>query len=149
MENNNISKAIKVILDKIDKSNLSERKKADLRGILNKVENTSISKALIAFNDSKYEIGNVDGSILSETAKNAVNRLLEILCLYYVERYLELNMEQNEYRLTEFSSQMTDYIVTINDTIKGKNDAFCVANAIYKEINYDEGKGKFKRKRLI
>ncbi len=141
MENNNISKAISTILERVDNSSLSDQKKKLYKDTLEIIKNNSTSMALIALSKEVLKYNYPEG------VKNALNKLLEILSYYYVERYLELVMDNNH--LIEFSSRMTDYIVAINDTVNGKNDVFCVVNAIYKEINYDDKKGVFKRKRLI
>lgn len=95
----------------------------------------------------------VEAANLTIAEKNALNNLLDKLIIYYIDRYNEIEKctDSQAYidRNSRLISEMTDYIVSINDTINKKNDAFCIVNMIYKEINYDEAKGRFKRKRLI
>ncbi len=104
-------------------------------------------KALERLSDS------VIASTLDDGEKNALLKLIKIIIIFYDNKYKEIehnNRDGQEYlRLSKLTSIVTDYIVTINDTIKGKNDVFLIVNMIYKEINYDNSKGKFKRKRLI
>ena len=107
----------------------------------------SISKALMAL----YE--NINNSMLADNERNVLKILIEKLIVYYTNEYKKQEECRDcfdyTYRMEKLSSQMTDYIVTINDTIKGSNDVHCIVNKIYQEINYDEKKGIFKRKRLI
>ena len=95
----------------------------------------------------------VDKSSLPLNEKNGLKRLIKTLDVYYVNKYdsieNSLDYDTIRHRLNLLTSQMTDYIVAINDTLKGKNNAFYIINMIYKEINYDEKKGIFKRRRLI
>ena len=96
----------------------------------------------------------VSNSKLQNNEKTALLKLLEKLLVYYQNQYNELEKAKYDYnaynkRKSLLVSIMTDFVVTINDTIEGKNDAFCITNMIYKEINYDDKKGKFKRKRLF
>ncbi len=90
---------------------------------------------------------------MKENEKHVLIKLIEKLAEYYKKRYNEIidstGDRDRSYQVNKFVSEMTDYIVIINDTIKGKNDVFSVANMIYKEMNYDTKKGFFKRKRLI
>ena len=98
-------------------------------------------------------IEKTDESSLSRNEKFALISLLEKLLIYYVNeaKYIEEHKDFLDYdiRKTRLITNMTDYIVGINDTLKGKNDVHCIVNTIYKEINFDEKKGVFKRKRLI
>ena len=96
---------------------------------------------------------NVMTSTLNKSEKNALVKLIKIIIIFYDNKYKEIEHNningQDILKLAKLTSIVTDYIVTINDTIKGKNDAFSIINIIYKEINYDNNKGQFKRKRLI
>ena len=95
----------------------------------------------------------VDNSSLTISEKNALKKLLDKLVDYYTNEYNIINKNNyqtiKKYKMYELTSKMTDYIVTINDTIHGKNDVYSVINMIFNEINYDDKKGLFKRKRLI
>ena len=107
----------------------------------------NISKALLALHE------NVSNSALSDSEKNFLKVLIEKIIIYYSSEYKKIE-ERHQYfdyiyKLERLSAQMTDYIVAINDTINGKNDLYLVVNRIYKEMNYDDKKGVFKRKRLI
>ena len=107
-----------------------------------------ITKAIYAL------CNNVNNSKLHANEKNALLKLLEKIMVYYQERSVEIEKIKDDYSMYNrkkaiLISTMTDFIVTINDTIEGKNDAFCITNIIYKEINYDDKKDKFKRKRLF
>ena len=112
------------------------------------MENKSIPNALKAlYNDT-------NNSNLVDTAKNAMIKLIELLLTYYGNRIEEITngLDSSEVKRQKFdllTSQMTDYIVAINDTIKGKHNPYSVVSFIHREINYDEKKGRFKRKRLI
>ena len=96
----------------------------------------------------------VSNSRLNINEKTALLKLLEKLIIYYQDQYRELEKIKGDYnaynkKKSLLVSIMTDFIVAINDTIDGKNDAFCITNMIYKEMNYDDKKGKFKRKGLF
>jgi len=97
-----------------------------------------------------YDVAN---SSLPISEKNALKKLLDKLVDYYTSEYNNImksfNYGTHNYKLYELISKMTDYIVIINDTIHGKNDVYSVINMIFNEINYDDKKGLFKRKRLI
>ena len=111
------------------------------------MEKNAIQNALMALKKS------INNSNLSVNVANVLTKLVEILGVFYATKKEEIDnsieYDPMKHRQVHLESQMTDYIVSINDAIKGKNDAFCIANIIYKEINYDEKKGIFKRKRLI
>ena len=95
---------------------------------------------------------NVIDSSLGENEKNALIKLIDIIHQFYIDKYDEIVNDSSKIdhvRLSKLTSIVTDYIVTISDTISGKNDPYSIVNIIYKELNYDNSKGKFKRKRLI
>ena len=112
------------------------------------MEEDRIFKVLSALHDI------IDNSFLKVNEKNILKTLLEKIYTYYQEQCNEIEKYQVDIctytrKRAILTSQVTDYIVSINDAIKGKNNISCIANIIYKEINYDDKKGKFKRKRLI
>ena len=111
------------------------------------MENNRVLNAL----DALYN--NTDNSKLLFGEKNALEKLIECLKCYFINECNKINnsidVETINHHLSLLYTRMTDYIVAINDTLKGKNDAYSIVNFIYKEINYDDKKGRFKRKRLI
>ena len=108
--------------------------------------NTNIVHALLSLDKR------VNDSELSNNEKNALKVLTEKLLKYYKKKIEEINKTSNFYiaRNKDFklTSEMTDYIVAINDAIKRKIDTFSVANTITRQINTEEKKGFFKIKRL-
>lgn len=108
--------------------------------------NTNIVHALLSLDKR------VNDSELSNNEKNALKVLIEKLLKYYKKKIEEINKTSNFYiaRNKDFklTSEMTDYIVAINDAIKRKIDTFGVANTITRKINAEEKKGFFKIKRL-
>ena len=111
------------------------------RGIMNS-NSYSIPNALNALLDD------VSKSSLNDSEKNAIKLLIERVKTYYYKRYQEILDSNNEFKLYTFITEMTDYIVAINSTLNGKYNVYQIVNLIYKEINYDPQKGKFKIKRL-
>ncbi len=110
------------------------------------MKNDSISRALIALSSE------VDNSNLSLDDKNALKHLIEKLSTFYKIHYdaiMECNVNIINKKIPILVSLMTDYIVAINDTIRGKNSAINIVSMIHKELNYDDGKGQFKRKKLL
>ena len=107
--------------------------------------NDNITRALVALHME------INQSNLGENEKAALNHLVDKLIVFYVNHYNEImKYDENikDRKMTILTTLMTDYIVSINDTVEGKNDAFCISNMIYKDINYDDGKGQFKKKRI-
>ncbi len=109
------------------------------------------NKAIIYAISSLYD--RVETSFLTTGEKNALKALLSQLKTYGENRYNEIManrvIKNKSNRILALDSEMTDYLVEINDATYGVIDVFSVVNKIYKAINYDEKKGKFKRKRLI
>ena len=110
------------------------------------MENDTITRALMALESE------VDDSNLKLEEKDALKRLIDKLLFFYKDHYNEIMKYDShtiQKKMTILTGLMTDYIVSINDTIVGKNDAYCIINMIFKEINYDDGKGQFKKRRHI
>lgn len=109
--------------------------------------NNNINKSIEAL-----YMGTINSSF-GDSEKNALKVLLQKLAIYYSNEYNAIQLRKDSddymYKINKLVSEMADYIVMINDTLDGKNDVYYIVNMIYKEINYDEKKGKFKRKRLI
>ena len=94
----------------------------------------------------------ISESSLNNSEKNVLIKLIENLEVYYNREYngiIESCFFNINNKLNRLFSNMIDYIVAINDVINKKNDAYSTVNMIYKEINYDDRKEIFKRKRLI
>ncbi len=95
----------------------------------------------------------VQNSELQPNEKKMLMQALKKIAVYYVDGIKEIDKHREKmgyrFALERLDSALVDYMVAINDTIKGKNDVIKVVNMIYKEINYDRTTGKFKRKRLI
>ena len=95
----------------------------------------------------------VDKSLLSAKEKNQMKILIGKVASYFKKEINEIENSKIAYvfkrRFINLISQMSDYIVIINDTINGSLSVIETTNKIYKEINYDNKNGHFKRKRLI
>lgn len=112
------------------------------------MEKDIITNALMALRNV------VDNLTLNINEKNILQILMEKLMTYYKNQCIEIENHKEDKKIyiskkARLVSEMTDYIVSLNDAINGKNDIVGIVNIIYKEINYDEKKGVFKRKRLI
>lgn len=109
--------------------------------------NKIILNAISSLN-SKVDISNVT---IGE--KNALKALLSQLLIYFNNQYDEIltnyAIKDRLDKISALNSEITDYLVDINNAINGISDVFSIVNSVYKSINYDERKGKFKRKRLI
>ncbi len=94
----------------------------------------------------------VDKTNLKDNEKYAMKAMLERVETYYVNRYDAIMKDacDDNFNVAEMTltSHMTDLIVMVNDTLLGRYDVNSVVNVIYKTINFDRNKGKFKRKRF-
>lgn len=111
------------------------------------MRNDYISRALQAL---KKEIND---SELTSKSRNNLDRLIELLLdFYYIRLDAIVNsmnsIERKKHQVAILSSNMVDYIVSINDTLKGKNEPSGIVGLICREINYDDKKRKFKFRRL-
>ena len=102
------------------------------------MRNDYISRALQAL---KKEIND---SELTSKSRNNLDRLIKLLLDFYCIRLDAIVNSMNSIE----RKNMVDYIVSINDTLKGKNDPSGIVGLICREINYDDKKGKFKFRRL-
>ncbi len=95
---------------------------------------------------------NTFNSNLTDSEKNALKILIDKLEVYYLKQYSDVfecaPKDRSVRKEAMFCSVFTDHVVAVNDTINGKYDVYSIVNTIYKEINYDEKKGRFKIKRL-
>ena len=94
----------------------------------------------------------VFNSSLTDSEKNAVKLLIDKLEVYYLKQYSDVfeckPKDRSVRKEALFCSSYTDHVVAINDTINRLYDVYGIVNTIYKDINYDEKKGRFKIKRL-
>ena len=110
------------------------------------MENNTIVNALLSLGKKVRE------AELNNNEKNAIMVLIEKLLKYYKKKKEEIAKISNFYvaRNKEFklTSEMTEYIVSINNVVKRISDAFSVSSTITRKINTEEKKRFFKIKRL-
>lgn len=114
---------------------------------------------------------NVENSKLTDSEKNAIRVLIARLLSHVEKKEQEIEETKNYYfarnKLLKLVTEMTDYIVSINDAIQGKEfivhenserlygakevvktiDVMAMVNGITKEINREERNFFWKRKR--
>ncbi len=114
---------------------------------------------------------NVENSKLTDSEKNAIRVLIAKLLSHVEKKEQEIENCKNYYfarnKLLKLVTEMTDYIVSINDAIQGKEfivhenserlygakevvktiDVMAMVNGITKEINREERNFFWKRKR--